>query len=153
MFFLVKLKVPVLSPEPSYWAPGLRVWWPVACSCGTGIHKYQRRRDASFILIKQVKAKTDLKKKKKSYHLNKQVHNIFRLQSARYPATCNEFTLLRPAPQRTLDSGCSPGLPEAVNTAEDDGVVFGRATAQPASSLISGRPLTSQLTFLTHIPP
>lgn len=45
----------------------------------------------SFILIKHEKAKINLKNKPQ--HLDKQVHNIFRLQSLRHPASYSEFAL------------------------------------------------------------
>lgn len=53
----------------------------------------------NFILLKQVKAKINFKNKPQ--HLDKQVHNIFRLHSASHPASCSEFALLRAAAQST----------------------------------------------------
>lgn len=98
----------------------------------------------SFILMKQVKAKINFKNKPQ--HLNKQVHNTFRLQSVRHAASCSEFAWPRAAAQSTQGRGHSPGLPGAITTAED-------SAADGTAHLISGRPLASLLTFMPHNSP
>lgn len=155
-FFLVRLQVLVLSPEPPYQAPvkGLVARGSQLRHWCTQVPEEEGCKVCEALSDETGENQNRFKKKKiKSRHLNKVSTHTFRLQSARHQAICNELTRVGLALESTHGSGPSPALPEAVTTAEEDGSAFIRPTAEPASSLISGRPLTSQLTFLTHIPP